>query len=403
VIRRLWAFAWRQAGLAAYLANPGDGRVAPVIPARAVVTAALTAYLLRDGAFHAVEALVRGPSRRALGVRRPFGDDTVAYVTERLSVPAVRAAVVALVRGAKRRKAFDDTWLIGLVLDGSTVGACGTSACPWCHPVCVPHRRPDGTRGPIGTVVGQQHKLSLVSVVSRSLALPVDVQPYGPSEGELTASQQLLPRAVGALGRRFADYVVGDALYATASMLHQIGDLGLHAVIRLKDNVPTLVAQVEARFAAEPPDDVFTGDDGDHVELWDADDFVPWDGLRWPAVRVLRYRQTRPDGTVVTADWLTDFPTRRVRARTLYRLAKTRWTIENQGFNDGKTRYGLDHVPHHEANSLLIHWLWVVLTLTLERLFRLRYLHRGTHPLLTAIALVRRLRLSLGAPVPDTS
>jgi len=403
VIRRLWAFARQHAGLATYLADPGDGRVAPVIPARAVVTAALTAYLLRDGAFHAVEALVRAPSRRALGLRRVFSDDTVAYVTERLSVPAARAAAVTLVRQAKRRKAFDDTWLIGLVLDGTTVGACLVAGCPWCHPVCVPHRLADGTCGPIGTVVGQQHKLSLVSVVGRSLAVPVDVEPYGPSEGELTASQRLLARTVAALGRRFADYVVVDALYATAPFLHEVGDLGLAVVVRLKDNVPTLVAQVDAQFGGRPPHDVFTTEDGDRVELWDADDFLPWEGLRWPAVRVVRSRQTRPDGTVVTADWVTDLPTRRVRARTLYRLGKTRWTVENQGFNDAKTRYGLDHVPHHHANSLLLHWLWVVLTLTLERLFRLRYLHRGTHPPLSAITLLRRLRLSLGGPVLDTS
>ena len=57
--------------------------------------------------------------------------------------------------------------------------------------------------------------------------------------------------------------------------------------------------------------------------------------------------------------------------------------------------------PHH-ANSLLIHWLLVALTLTLERLFRLRYLHRGVHPPLAAMQLLRRFRLSLGQPAPDT-
>ena len=38
--------------------------------------------MIRDGAFHAVEALVRSPARRVLGIRRPFGDDTVAYFTQ---------------------------------------------------------------------------------------------------------------------------------------------------------------------------------------------------------------------------------------------------------------------------------------------------------------------------------
>ena len=88
---------------------------------------------------------------------------------------------------------------------------------------------------------------------------------------------------------------------------------------------------------------------------------------------------------MVEAYWLTDFATRCVSSRTLYHLAKGRWTVENQGFNDAKSRYGLDHVPHHHANSLLIHWLLVALTLTIERLFRVRdgiprpnYRPRGT-------------------------
>ncbi len=83
-------------------------------------------------------------------------------------------------------------------------------------------------------------------------------------------------------------------------------------------------------------------------------------------------------------------------ARSLYLLAKSRWEVENQGFNDGKTRYGLAHIRHHHATSLLVCWLLVALALSIERLYRLRYLHRGIHPPYPAIALVRLFRLSLG-------
>ena len=401
MIRRWQAFVTQHTGLGPYLAAPGDGRVAPVIPARALLWAVLAAYVLRDGAFHAVEALVRSPARRALGIRRPFGDDTVAYFTERLDVRATRAALVTAVRQAKRRKGFDDVSRIGLVLDGTTVGRCPSIRCPWCHPVIVPHTDAAGVRGPIGTVVGQHHKLSLLSVVGGAVPLPVDVEPYGPGDSESAASLRLLIRGVAALGPRFAQYVVADGLYANAPFLHAVGDHGLAALVRLKANLPTLFAAAQARFVGTPPHDTFT-DHGDRIEIWDADDFDPWADLRWPSVRVIRYRQTHSDGTVVEAYWLTDFSPRRVSSRALYRLAKGRWTIENQGFNDSKTRYGLNHVPHHHATSVLIHWLLVLLTLTLERLFRVRYLHRGTHPPLAAMQLLRQLRLSLARPAPDT-
>jgi hypothetical protein len=144
----------------------------------------------------------------------------------------------------------------------------------------------------------------------------------------------------------------------------------------------------------------------DQIEIWDADDFLPWEGLRWSRVRVLRYRQHKPDGSVLEAYWLTDFSTARVGSRSLYAMAKSRWEIENQGFNDGKTRYGMEHIRHHHPNSMLLVWLLTVLAITIERLYRLRFLHRGTHSVRSAIDLLFALVLSLGrltSASPDTS
>lgn len=142
----------------------------------------------------------------------------------------------------------------------------------------------------------------------------------------------------------------------------------------------------------------------DRVELWDADDFDPWEALRWPTVRVLRYRQHKPTGTAVEAYWLTDFPLRQISSRALYTLAKSRWEVENQGCNEAKTFHGLEHLCHHQANSLRLGWLLALFALTIERLYRLRYLRRGTHRPRSAIEFVRLLRLSLGPPrPPDTS
>jgi hypothetical protein len=51
--------------------------------------------------------------------------------------------------------------------------------------------------------------------------------------------------------------------------------------------------------------------------------------LRWPTVRVLRYRQHKPNGVVIEACWLTDLPLQRISSRLPYGLAKSRWEIEN--------------------------------------------------------------------------
>jgi len=387
--RRLWKYLCGPLRLTAYFRGPGDGRGQPQIPAGVLVWALMVGQVLRECSFHGVEALVRSPARRALRVARGFGDDALAYFTERLDPGPTRTALAATVRRAKRNKAFSASRWIGVAVDGTGAGHGQAAGCTLCHPV----------RDAEGQVRGSLHHFVMISVVGTGLALPFDVEPYGPGDSEYVAGQRLLQRAVAQVGRRFADYVVADGEFATAPFLHVAGDLGLHVVARLKDNLPTLRAAAAARFTTQPPT-LIVEERGERIELWDADDFDPWERLRWPTVRVLRYRQHKPDGRVVEAYWLTDFSPQRVGSRLLYRFAKSRWEIENEGFNDGKTRYGMEHIRHHHANSVLVMWLLTVFALTIERLYRLRHLHRGRHRPATPIEFLRMLRLSLGPPRP---
>ena len=325
------------------------------------------------------------PARKAMGVRTEFGDDVLAYLTERLSADRLRDTTAGIVRHAKRNKAFEKSRRIGLALDGTGAGRSREQECDNCRPV----------RNEKKEIVSYHHKLVMISVVGTGLSLPLDVEPYGPGDSEYAAGQRLLKRAVSKLGARFADYVVVDGGFSTATFLHAVGDMGLKVTARLKANLPELYEAAQQRFASKPPNQTFR-DGADRVEIWDADDFDPWETLRWQTVRVIRYRQHKPDGTVVEAYWLTDFSKSEAGSQAIYYMAKSRWEIENQGFNDAKNRHGFEHICHHHPNSLLINWLIITLTLTLERLYRCRYLHRGIHTILEPINLLRLLWIGLG-------
>ena len=391
--RRLKQYAGKCLRLKSYFRSPGDGRQQGRIPATALVWALLMGALLRRGAFAAIEALVCSRARRALEVSRSFGNDTLSYFTERLDPTVTRQAAVTAVHQAKRHKAFDDCRFIGLALDGTGAGRSHQKGCALCRPIRNQKRE----------ILGYHHKLVMISVVGTGLTLPLDVEPYGPGDSEYSAGRRLLRRTARNLGRRFADYVVVDGDFARAPFLHDAGNLGLFVVARLKKNLPELFAAAQKRFLHQAPHQVFRHGK-DRVEIWDADDFDPWDTLRWETVRVVRYRQYKPNGTICEAYWLTDFPRHGVSSRAIFRMAKSRWEIENGGFNDAKNRYGFEHICHHERHSLLVVWLLTCLALTLERLYRVRHLHRGTHPILPAITLWQLLWLSLSRPVPhDTS
>jgi DDE family transposase len=352
----------------------------------------LLGTILRQGAFLAIEALVGSKARRNLNVSQKFGDDALGYFTERLDPAPTRAALAAVLHRAKRNKAFEDCHFVGLALDGTTVGRRRKWGCA----LCRPYRNADRT------IVGYRHHLVLAAVIGSDLTLPVDVEPYGKGDSEYAAGQRLLRRVRANLGARFIDYVVVDGEFATAPFLHVAGKAGWPVVARLKDNLPELSQAAERHFRSRPPDLEFR-DGTDCVQIWDADDFDPWEGLQWDTVRVIRYRQHHRNGDMVEAYWLTNFSSRQISRRCLYAMAKSRWQIENEGFNDAKNRYGLEHIRHHHKRSLLLVWLLTCLALTLERLYRLRYLHRGLHPVRTAIDLLRLLLLGLSIPVVTDS
>jgi len=391
-LRGLHHYAARCLRLQPYLQSPGDGRGRPRIPAAALLWSILAGVLLRRSAFSAIEALVSSSARRALPVSRVFGDDALRYFTERLSPAPTRAALAAVLHRAKRNKAFAGCRFVGLALDGTAGGRRRKSACGLCRPY----------RNALREIVGYRHHLVLAVVVGGDLTLPIDVEPYGPGDSEYAAAQRLLRRLRARLGARFIDYVVVDGGFATAPFLHLAGELGWPVVARLKENLPELLGAAQRRFRSQPPHLNFR-DGAERVELWDTDDFDPWETLRWETVRVIRYRQHLPQGEVVEAYWLTNLPSPQISRRCLYAMAKSRWQIENQGFNDAKNRYGLEHLCDHHPESLLSVWLLTCLALTIERLYRLRHLHRGTHPLLAAITLWQRFWLSLAAPIPHNT
>ena len=103
---RLLKFVTGSLRLKGYLKAPGDCRVAPQIPAKVMLWAILLGQILRESSFHALESLVAAARRGSLGVQGKFGDDALAYFTERLDPTPTRQAAIRVVRQAKRNKAF---------------------------------------------------------------------------------------------------------------------------------------------------------------------------------------------------------------------------------------------------------------------------------------------------------
>src|SRR5258706_2382489 len=158
--RHLLHYVTRRLRLRRYLQDPGDGRQQPQIPAEALLWALLIGQILRQSSFHAVEALVRSCARRTLRIATPFCDDTLGYFTERLDPHPTRQALLSLLRGAKRNKAFDDCRWIGLAIDGTGAGLRTQQGCSFCRP----------KRNAVKQILGYLHSIVMICVVGSSLS-----------------------------------------------------------------------------------------------------------------------------------------------------------------------------------------------------------------------------------------
>ncbi len=150
-----------------YFEQPGDGRPQPQIPARVLLWSFLIGTVLRRNSFHALEALAHSPARQSLKIPRKFGKDALGYWTERLATVPLRQAMVGGLRQAKRNKAFDIAFWIGLILDGTGAARSTRRGCRYCHPIQTQ-----------GDILGYNHKFSLDCLTAAGLVLPTDVEPY---------------------------------------------------------------------------------------------------------------------------------------------------------------------------------------------------------------------------------
>jgi hypothetical protein len=179
-IRSLFHYASFALALKSFLRQPGDGRMRPRIPAASLGWGLLPAVILPLRSANRLEWLARSAGRKQLGLTSRFGDDALAYFTERADPEVIRRRLAATLKLAKTNKVFEETAHIGLAIDGTGAGGTRKEACPFCHPI----------RDAQANVTCQIHRRAMVSVVGAGITLPFDVEPYRPGDSEYAAGKR---------------------------------------------------------------------------------------------------------------------------------------------------------------------------------------------------------------------
>jgi len=343
----------------------------------------------------------RGVWRRLFGKgHRVPSADTLARVQALFDPDDVRAVLAGFYARLKRGKALPAPrhGLLALVIDGHESTASYLRCCSGCL------RREIKTKS--GTKTQYYHRWAVAMLVGKGFEIFLDAEPQRRGENEVGAATRLLRRVHQRYPRAF-DVVLADALYAQRPFFREVLALGKDAMAVLKNEEHTLVREVRSLCEIVPATTTKAG--STTRRCWDLED-LPWDaeGLN---VRVVRSEETTTVRRQLTKEveetssswmWVSTLPPSRVSTRTVVDLGHRRWSIENEGFNEGVNAWYMDHVYHHEPRAMEVMLLLVMLAYNLLHVFYDRNLKPAVRHRFSMQHIGREVTAEIYVTIPPT-
>lgn len=430
-LRQFVAHAASTFSIDRYLRGLRNGRRRVEVPGFVIGCVLVMGLALRARSMMELDRWVRaGAFRKLVGRRRlPLRDclRDWAMVADVTSAWAIHYAILAI---ARRNKVLRGGSVYGwhvVALDGSEMRRSQARCCP----ACQVYRHRDGRVEYVHRVVTAQ----TVTWPERDLGYPArrksagppsllwGIEPQRPKEGEVDARVRLLWRTRKQHGH-FCDVVTVDALYAEAPFLNEVRRMGLHAVVRLKDERYAIVQDAAGLRRGRRYDEAFVTRIGSlqvEVRLWDSPDLSSWEGLEQP-IRVVYAEEelswTEHQGATVwhckalrILEVATTLSPAEASGRVVWAIARARWGVENEGFRQVKREWHLDYGFLHHPTGMQVLWAFLAAGYNLFQLFLARRIRRRSPWEQTDRGVAERLRAELlvgEGPlglylVPDTS
>jgi len=381
------------------LAGQSDSRRAPEIPTGDVVNSLFHSALLRIPSLNALEGdLKHSDFQKLIGFKptpelKPFSADLVANVLDKLHLPGLQGAVGQVIEKAERNKAFREGSYGGLrcvAIDGWEPFASYDRHCPDC---LVRRIKKKTAAGQAEEVQQYYHRYVVALLLGPVVDVVLGIEPirneeartdtlgeHAGHEGELTAASRLLDFLHKTYGR-FLEAIVCDALYANGPWMSRLDNYGYGGFIVLKKENNEPLKEALALMQNQKPCEAYDHRESkEQITFWDVDQIETLNSYKGK-VRVIRAVITRPQQAPTTWCFAIVGPrARRISRPTALQITRSRWHIENTGFNQWIQYWKLGHVYRHSANAIQAVLLIWSLAFNLLQLFVYRRLKRPRRP-----------------------
>ena len=292
--------------------------------------------------------------------------DTMRDTLKVIEVDGLKCILIHTVKKSIENKVFDKGTIDGYTvtaIDGTKLFGSYKKCCPECLTTIIKGRKYYYHYASVMSIIGDGSKLTLGFEMCRPR------EGLSKDEGELIASKQLISD-VSETFKSFVDVVVYDALACNSVFINHCIDLGIDVVVRVNKNKNNSNRQVKIEVNKQDPIEVWTDEKGiESIKVYEKT--FEMDNVDRP-LRFVKFAMKYSDKKrsqimIVTTNM-------DMSMKTLFKMIRARWCIENSTFNNLKTECGLEHCYTHGGNAVEAILYLIFIANNIMQLFLIRRL-----------------------------
>lgn len=287
--------------------------------------------------------------------------DTINDVFEQVEIEELRKIQKYMVNRLIRSKMFEKYRCMNkyyqIVIDGTRLVTFKERHCKHCL-------KKIHNRGKADETVEYYHYVLEAKLVVGDIVISLDTE-FVENEKEDVCKQDCEVKAFYRMARRIKKnypkmriIISGDALYGNNKVINICKSNGWEYIIRLKDNLPSLVEEVAGVEEIENEDK--------RIKYWNELQYGSYNGEK--ETNVIKYYENNAEITTEFM-WITSFKITENNKKELVYFGRQRWKIENEGFNMQKTgTFNIEHMYSKNYNAMKVHYFLIQFAHTLRQL-----------------------------------
>jgi len=359
-----------------------DKRVNPKYKTPQIISVVLTGFLLRVQSFNRMNYMIRtGEFDNLVSNKKEVPKiDSIRISLKSVDLDILRNINEMIIKKSIRNKVADDGTIDGLIVAGIDGTNLFNNQSPHCDDSIL--KRNKGKEY-------YSHSCAVMSLIGDGPSLVLDFEmkkhkneANDTGAGELISSQKLLNRVVS-VHSGLVDVVAYDALACNSPFINECRKLNIEAVVRIKKSHIKSIKEVKKKTNKKKYIKKWY-DGNKRVKAYESLLFM--DGVE-QRLRYIKFKKKSKNGDRSQVLIVTTSMT--LGVKTLYKIMKARWNLENRVFNNLKTNANLDHCFVHGGNAVevVLYLMFIASNLLHFRLNNhvndqtelVRLLHRGLY------------------------